>query len=83
MQPYCEKHQSFLADRFVEGECSICHDLGARGDQCDKCGNLMDPFEPEPDANSDPAEEAAAGDQKATGFLIVRSGTPFLLLDPD
>lgn len=32
-QAYCPTHDSFLADRYVEGECSICHDKGARGDQ--------------------------------------------------
>ncbi|KAF2091157.1 methionyl-tRNA synthetase [Saccharata proteae CBS 121410] len=70
VQPYCEKHGSFLADRFVEGECSICHDDGARGDQCDKCGNLLDPLEPEaePAAPGDAAE--APGEAKATGYLI-------------
>ncbi|KAI9664451.1 MAG: hypothetical protein M1821_005897 [Bathelium mastoideum] len=40
---YCEEHSSFLSDRFVEGECPNCHDLGARGDQCDKCGRLLEP----------------------------------------
>jgi methionyl-tRNA synthetase len=44
-QLYCETHSSFLADRFVEGECPRCHYEDARGDQCDKCGNLLDPFE--------------------------------------
>ncbi|KAI1918570.1 methionine--tRNA ligase mes1 [Ophidiomyces ophidiicola] len=44
-QPYCEKHESFLADRYVEGECPRCHYDDARGDQCDKCGNLLDPFD--------------------------------------
>ncbi|KAK4448263.1 tRNA synthetases class I (M)-domain-containing protein [Podospora aff. communis PSN243] len=46
-QPYCEKHESFLADRFVEGTCPKpgCGYEDARGDQCDKCGNLLDPFE--------------------------------------
>ncbi|KAI1081275.1 tRNA synthetases class I (M)-domain-containing protein [Whalleya microplaca] len=44
-QPYCEKHNSFLADRFVEGTCPKCQYDDARGDQCDKCGNLLDPFE--------------------------------------
>lgn len=44
-QPYCEKHQSFLADRFVEGECPRCHYEDARGDQCDKCGNVLDAFD--------------------------------------
>ncbi|KKA28859.1 hypothetical protein TD95_000294 [Thielaviopsis punctulata] len=67
-QPFCpvETHNTFLADRFVEGECSICHDLGARGDQCDKCGSLLDPLEPEnKDANDTQADEA-----RATGWLI-------------
>lgn len=44
-QPFCEQHQSFLADRFVEGECPRCGYEDARGDQCDKCGNLLDPFD--------------------------------------
>jgi len=44
-QPYCEKHGKFLADRFVEGECPHCHYDDARGDQCDKCGKLLDPLE--------------------------------------
>lgn len=44
-QPYCEKHESFLADRFVEGTCPKCGYDDARGDQCDKCGSLLDPFE--------------------------------------
>lgn len=44
-QPYCEKHESFLADRFVEGTCPKCQYEDARGDQCDKCGSLLDPFE--------------------------------------
>lgn len=44
-QPYCEKHKGFLADRFVEGECPFCGYGDARGDQCDKCGHLLDPFD--------------------------------------
>ena len=44
-QPYCEAHESFLADRFVEGTCPKCQYDDARGDQCDKCGSLLDPFE--------------------------------------
>ena len=44
-QPYCEKHGGFLADRFVEGECPKCGYHDARGDQCDKCGQLLDPFD--------------------------------------
>ncbi|CAH6721913.1 methionine--tRNA ligase, cytoplasmic [[Candida] jaroonii] len=44
-QLYCETHKSFLADRYVEGTCPKCQYDDARGDQCDKCGNLLDPFE--------------------------------------
>lgn len=45
VQPYCEHHKSFLADRFVEGECPLCGYADARGDQCDKCGKLLDPLD--------------------------------------
>ena len=34
-----------LPDRYIEGECPICHAPGARGDQCDNCGNELDPDE--------------------------------------
>lgn len=44
-QPFCEKHGKFLADRFVEGTCPHCAYEDARGDQCDKCGKLLDPKE--------------------------------------
>lgn len=44
-QPYCEQHQGFLADRFVEGECPLCGYGDARGDQCDKCGHLLEPLD--------------------------------------
>ncbi len=32
-----------LPDRYVEGTCPICGYDGARGDQCDSCGNQLDP----------------------------------------
>ena len=32
-----------LPDRYVEGTCPICGYDGARGDQCDHCGNQLDP----------------------------------------
>jgi len=44
-QPYCEKDQRFLADRFVLGACPHCGYPDARGDQCEQCGKLLDPTE--------------------------------------
>ncbi|QYJ04333.1 methionine--tRNA ligase [Nocardioides panacisoli] len=32
-----------LPDRYIEGTCPICSYDGARGDQCDNCGNQLDP----------------------------------------
>ena len=32
-----------LPDRYVEGTCPICGYDSARGDQCDSCGNQLDP----------------------------------------
>lgn len=39
---YSETSRRFLPDRYVEGECYICHYPDARGDQCDNCGNVLD-----------------------------------------
>ena len=39
---YSPALQRFLPDRFVEGECPHCGFDGARGDQCDQCGTLLD-----------------------------------------
>ncbi|XP_069735090.1 methionine--tRNA ligase, cytoplasmic isoform X1 [Phaenicophaeus curvirostris] len=41
----CEDCQRFLADRFVEGTCPFCSYEEARGDQCDKCGKLINAVE--------------------------------------
>ncbi|KAF6037367.1 MARS [Bugula neritina] len=41
----CEKCERFLADRFVEGTCPLCGYEDARGDQCDKCGKLINAVE--------------------------------------
>src|SRR5580693_4354419 len=32
-----------LPDRYIEGTCPICGYPSARGDQCDNCGNQLDP----------------------------------------
>ena len=34
-----------LPDRYIEGTCPICAYDGARGDQCDNCGNQLDPID--------------------------------------
>jgi methionyl-tRNA synthetase len=34
-----------LPDRYIEGICPICGFDGARGDQCDNCGNQLDPID--------------------------------------
>jgi methionyl-tRNA synthetase len=39
---YCEYDQRFLPDRFVEGHCPYCDYEHARGDQCDRCGKLLE-----------------------------------------
>jgi methionyl-tRNA synthetase len=40
---YCEHDRRFLPDRFVEGHCPYCDYEHARGDQCDRCGRLLEP----------------------------------------
>ncbi|MDP3176354.1 MAG: methionine--tRNA ligase, partial [Spirochaetaceae bacterium] len=44
-QLYCDKDKRFLADRYVRGICPSCGYDGARGDQCENCGKLLDPTE--------------------------------------
>jgi len=34
-----------LPDRYIEGTCPICGYGSARGDQCDNCGNQLDPVD--------------------------------------
>ncbi|HWB38018.1 MAG TPA: methionine--tRNA ligase, partial [Rugosimonospora sp.] len=34
-----------LPDRYIEGTCPICGYEAARGDQCDNCGNQLDPVD--------------------------------------
>ncbi|KAB2067292.1 hypothetical protein ERO13_A09G206100v2 [Gossypium hirsutum] len=46
-QLFCDTCQRFLADRLVEGTCPDggCNYNSARGDQCEKCGKLLNPTE--------------------------------------
>lgn len=43
--PYCENDKMFLPDRYVYGKCPKCGYELARGDQCEKCGTLLNPEE--------------------------------------
>ena len=43
MQWYSPSTNKFLPDRYVEGTCYICGYEGARSDQCDNCGNVLEP----------------------------------------
>ena len=45
MQYYDEEAKTFLADRYITGECPHCHAQGAYGDQCEKCGSTLSPTE--------------------------------------
>src|SRR5512145_394152 len=42
-QWYSPTANKFLPDRYVEGTCYICGFENARSDQCDKCGNVLEP----------------------------------------
>ena len=44
-QYYDEEAHTFLADRYITGECPHCHAQGAYGDQCEKCGTALSPTE--------------------------------------
>ncbi|OYU94369.1 MAG: methionine--tRNA ligase [Bacteroidetes bacterium B1(2017)] len=44
-QYFDETAQQFLADRYIVGECPVCHNEGAYGDQCEKCGSSLSPTE--------------------------------------
>ncbi|WGH26094.1 MAG: methionine--tRNA ligase [Candidatus Shikimatogenerans bostrichidophilus] len=40
-QYYDKYYKQFLADRYVIGECPICHYKKTFSDQCEKCGNII------------------------------------------
>ncbi len=44
-QYYDEEAKTFLADRYIVGECPHCHAKGAYGDQCENCGSALSPTE--------------------------------------
>jgi len=75
MQWYSPSAKRFLPDRYVEGTCYICGFEGARSDQCDKCGNVLEP------------EKLLNPRSKAGGALELRETEHFYLdlskLEPD
>ena len=44
-QYYDTDFDQFLADRYIKGTCPNCANEEAYGDQCEKCGNSLDPLE--------------------------------------
>ena len=44
-QYYDEEAHTFLADRYITGECPHCHYPKAYGDQCEHCGSTLSPQE--------------------------------------
>ena len=42
LQWYSTQQERFLPDRYVEGTCYFCGNSGARSDQCDHCGHLLE-----------------------------------------
>ena len=44
-QYYDEEAKTFLADRYIKGECPHCGNPDAYGDQCEKCGKDLSPTE--------------------------------------
>jgi methionyl-tRNA synthetase len=40
---FCPKHGRFLPDRYLVGTCPHCGFDAARGDECDRCGRILEP----------------------------------------
>jgi methionyl-tRNA synthetase len=43
-QLYCPRDRMFLADRYVVGTCYLCGHEKARGNECPRCGQELDPL---------------------------------------
>jgi len=58
-QLFDPKVQRFLPDRYVRGTCHHCGASGATGDQCEACGQMIDPLllvDPISEITGEPAE---------------------------
>ena len=70
-RPYV--HHRFLADRFVEGTCPLCGYCDARGDQCDKCGRLINAVDLKVSEGVGVGEGVGEGVSEGVGVAICRS----------
>ncbi len=74
-QWYSPSANKFLPDRYVEGTCYICGYEMARSDQCDNCGNVLEP------------EKLINPHSKVSGALELRDTEHFFLdlskMEPD
>jgi methionyl-tRNA synthetase len=58
-QLYDPEANQFLPDRYVRGTCHYCGTPGATGDQCEACGQMIDPLllvDPVSEISNKPAE---------------------------
>lgn len=44
-QYFDEEANQFLADRYIVGQCPVCQNPNAYGDQCESCGSSLSPTE--------------------------------------
>lgn len=76
----CEHCARFLADRFVEGVCPFCGYEEARGDQCDKCGKLINAIELKVRGEHHWSQEGDNSCSQGAPCLILYKNTLFILL---
>jgi methionyl-tRNA synthetase len=76
---YSQSEKRFLPDRYIEGECYICHYAHARGDQCDNCGSLLEATKLiNPRSRNNPDEKLIVRETEHY-FLDLSQFTPLLL----
>ncbi len=74
IQPYSVNENIWLVDRFVVGTCPKCGFEGARGDQCDKCSELLDPKDLiNPRSISDPNSPVELRETQHLFFLLTKA----------
>lgn len=73
----CETCERFLADRFVEGVCPFCQYPEARGDQCDKCGRLINAVELKVGEHRHPS---SCSHTQLSFWILARSSNLFSLI---